>query len=33
MPPGNVTGITDEERHLLASWIGSGAPMEETATQ
>jgi uncharacterized membrane protein len=21
MPPGNATGMTDEERSLLASWI------------
>ena len=25
MPPGNVTGMTDEERDLLAKWIGAGA--------
>ncbi|MDQ3867764.1 MAG: urate hydroxylase PuuD [Actinomycetota bacterium] len=25
MPPGNVTGITDEERDLLAAWIRQGA--------
>ncbi|MDQ3858334.1 MAG: urate hydroxylase PuuD [Actinomycetota bacterium] len=25
MPPGNVTGITDEERDLLAAWIDQGA--------
>jgi uncharacterized membrane protein len=26
MPPGNVTGMTDEERDLLAAWIAAGAP-------
>jgi uncharacterized membrane protein len=25
MPPGNVTGMTDEERELLARWIAQGA--------
>jgi uncharacterized membrane protein len=25
MPPGNVTGMTDEERELLAAWIAQGA--------
>jgi uncharacterized membrane protein len=25
MPPGNVTGMTDEERDLLAAWIRQGA--------
>jgi uncharacterized membrane protein len=25
MPPGNVTGMTDEERDLLAAWIAQGA--------
>ncbi len=24
MPPGNITGISDEERHLLAAWIATG---------
>lgn len=28
MPPGNLTGITDEERALLASWIAAGAPTQ-----
>jgi uncharacterized membrane protein len=23
MPPGNATGITDEERQLLGAWIAS----------
>ncbi len=27
MPPGNVTGITDEERDLLRRWIDAGAPL------
>ncbi len=26
MPPGNVTGMTDDERLTLASWIAAGAP-------
>ncbi len=25
MPPGNVTGITPEERAVLAAWVGAGA--------
>ena len=25
MPPGNVTGMTDEERRLLGAWIEQGA--------
>ncbi len=28
MPPGNLTGITDEERRRLAAWIAAGAPVE-----
>ena len=28
MPPGNVTGMTDEERELLGEWIAQGAPTE-----
>ena len=28
MPPGNLTGITDEERRLLAAWHAAGAPLE-----
>ncbi len=27
MPPANKTGITDEERAVLARWIGAGAPL------
>ncbi|MBI2247343.1 MAG: urate hydroxylase PuuD [Armatimonadetes bacterium] len=27
MPPGNVTGLTDEERDLLRRWIDAGAPL------
>ncbi len=27
MPPGNVTGLTEEERDLLARWIESGVPL------
>jgi uncharacterized membrane protein len=27
MPPGNVTGITDDERELLRRWIDAGAPL------
>lgn len=26
MPPGNLTGMTEEERALVLSWIGHGAP-------
>jgi uncharacterized membrane protein len=26
MPPGNVTGITPEERQVLAAWFAAGAP-------
>ena len=26
MPPGNITGITDEERALLGQWVASGTP-------
>jgi uncharacterized membrane protein len=25
MPPGNVTGITDDERAIIAAWYGSVA--------
>ena len=25
MPPGNVTGVTREERQLLGAWIAAGA--------
>ncbi|MDN5844440.1 MAG: urate hydroxylase PuuD [Alcaligenaceae bacterium] len=28
MPPGNLTGITDEERSVLASWLAAGAPTQ-----
>jgi uncharacterized membrane protein len=27
MPPANKTGMTDEERALLARWIQAGAPL------
>lgn len=27
MPPGNLTGMTDDERALLARWIAQGAPI------
>ena len=27
MPPGNKTGITDEEREILRRWVGSGAAL------
>ncbi len=27
MPPGNVTGISDDERDLLRRWIDAGAPL------
>jgi uncharacterized membrane protein len=27
MPPGNVTGMTDEERDVLAAWIAQGAKL------
>ena len=26
MPPGNVTEMTDDERHVLAAWLAAGAP-------
>ena len=26
MPPGNVTEMTDAERHVLAAWLAGGAP-------
>ena len=29
MPPGNVTGMTDEEREQLGAWIRQGAPLSE----
>jgi uncharacterized membrane protein len=28
MPPGNVTGLSQEERRTLAAWIAAGAPIE-----
>ena len=28
MPPGNLTGITDDERKLLDAWFRSGAKVE-----
>jgi len=28
MPPGNLTGITDAERRLIAAWVAAGAPRE-----
>jgi uncharacterized membrane protein len=28
MPPGNLTGITEEERRLLAAWHAAGSPAE-----
>ncbi|NIR31918.1 MAG: urate hydroxylase PuuD [Gammaproteobacteria bacterium] len=28
MPPGNLTGMADAERQLLARWIAQGAPLE-----
>ena len=27
MPPGNLTGMTDEQRDLLARWVAQGAPL------
>jgi uncharacterized membrane protein len=27
MPPGNRTGMTEEERALLRRWIDGGAPL------
>jgi uncharacterized membrane protein len=29
MPPGNKTGITDEERALLGRWVAAGAPLRD----
>jgi uncharacterized membrane protein len=26
MPPGNITEMTDQERHVLAAWLAAGAP-------
>jgi uncharacterized membrane protein len=26
MPPGNITEMTDQERHVVAAWIAAGAP-------
>jgi uncharacterized membrane protein len=26
MPPGNITGMTSEERSILAAWLAAGAP-------
>jgi uncharacterized membrane protein len=28
MPPGNVTGITPDERQVLAAWLAAGAPAQ-----
>lgn len=28
LPPGNLTGPTEEERQTLARWIAAGAPAE-----
>lgn len=28
MPPGNITGITDQERTVLSRWIDAGAPLK-----
>jgi uncharacterized membrane protein len=28
MPPGNVTEMTGDERHLLAAWLAAGAKAE-----
>jgi uncharacterized membrane protein len=28
MPPGNLTGITPEERRTIAAWLAAGAPVE-----
>jgi uncharacterized membrane protein len=28
MPPGNLTGLTDEERAVLAAWTARGAPLQ-----
>jgi uncharacterized membrane protein len=28
MPPGNVTGISADDRQVLAAWIAAGAPVE-----
>jgi len=28
MPPGNVTGIDDDERRVLAAWLDAGAPVK-----
>jgi uncharacterized membrane protein len=28
MPPANLTGMTEDERKLLAQWIAAGAPVK-----
>jgi uncharacterized membrane protein len=28
MPPGNVTGMHDDERALLRRWLDAGAPLK-----
>jgi uncharacterized membrane protein len=28
MPIGNLSGMTDEERALIATWVAQGAPMK-----
>ncbi len=31
MPPGNATGMTDEERRIIVEWVEQGAPLREEA--
>jgi len=28
MPPGNVTGMSAQERELIATWLAAGAPAQ-----
>jgi uncharacterized membrane protein len=28
MPPGNITEMTDQERHVVAAWLAAGAPLK-----
>src|SRR5690606_4597623 len=31
MPPGNSTGLTDDERELIVAWVDAGAPRNAVA--
>src|SRR3546814_17193093 len=30
MPPGNATGVTEEERQKIGAWIAAGAPLDRS---